>query len=248
MRLGIQACLFLDPREDGQRAALWEDLQITVPENPIISFKTIEDGLWSLSSIGAGMICDRGQTQISPTLQTKEKHEAHLIAWEQSLREFLSNADTHDSAIDSILRGGALLKIFQILICITGELYERSEDHFEEMLNYCESVDSSQLTYHSSPKPLVNFSTDFGTIAPLFFVALKSSNTATQLRAWNMLKKSHRREGMWDSEICAGIVRKSIAAFRLSTTADLALDESLLAGQLIKEEITLRPKNSIWVA
>ncbi|EPE27722.1 hypothetical protein GLAREA_04513 [Glarea lozoyensis ATCC 20868] len=247
MRLGIQACLFLDPREDGQRAALWEDLQIAVPENPLISFKTIEDGLWSLSSIGAGMICDRGQTQVAPTLEIREKHRAHLNIWEQSLREFLSNADTHDPVIDSTLRGAATLKIFQILICITGELYERSETHLEEMLIYCESVDSGQLTYHGSPRPMCNFSTDLGTIAPVFFVALKSHNPVTQTRAWKLLKRSHRREGMWDSEICAGIVENSMAAFPLSNKGDHKLDEILLAGRLINEEDVLRPKNSIWV-
>jgi hypothetical protein len=249
MRLSIQSCLFLDPREDSQRAALWSDIPDLVPRDPIISFNTIEDALWSLSTIGAAMIGDRGQNQVPPTLQIKEKHWAHLTSWEARLKEHLSKADLHGPAIDTTIRGAAILKIFQILICITGELYEPSEARLKEMLDYCESVDLGQFSYNqTTPNSLFNFSTDLGTIAPLFFVASKSNDAAIRLRAWKLLKRSPRREGLWDSEICAGMIGnvRDIATSS-SPERGYVLDISSMSCNSIAKEQRLRPKNSIWV-
>jgi hypothetical protein len=250
MRLSIQSCLFLDPREDIQRAALWSEIQASVPGDPIISFNTIEDALWDLSAIAAAVIGDRGQHQVPPTQQTKEKRRTYLISWETKLKEYLSKANLHGSAIDRTVRGAAILKIFQILICITGELYEPSEDRFGEMLEYCESVDFGQLSYdQDTSQSFFNFSMDLGTIAPLFFVALKSNNAVTRLRAWKLLKRSPRREGLWDSEICARMIGNIID---VTTSASLerswALDISSMSGDSMMKEEVLRPKNSIWVA
>ncbi|KAI1438766.1 hypothetical protein GGR50DRAFT_300726 [Xylaria sp. CBS 124048] len=50
-----------------------------------------------------------------------------------------------------------------------------------------------------------SFSADLGIVPPLFVVATKCRDTLTRHQAIQLLLTSSRREGMWDSELCARI-------------------------------------------
>ncbi|TGO86520.1 hypothetical protein BPOR_0296g00030 [Botrytis porri] len=60
----------------------------------------------------------------------------------------------------------------------------------------------SHETY-SHIKP--SFALDLGIIPPLFVVATKSRDRRLRREAISLLTSSHRREGMWDSRLCAGV-------------------------------------------
>lgn len=50
-----------------------------------------------------------------------------------------------------------------------------------------------------------SFSADLGIVPPLFVVATKCRDALTRQQAIQLLRTSSRREGMWDSELCARI-------------------------------------------
>lgn len=61
---------------------------------------------------------------------------------------------------------------------------------------------SSEETY-SHIKP--SFALDLGIIPPLYVVATKCRDRKLRREAISLLTSSHRREGMWDSRLCAGV-------------------------------------------
>ncbi|KAF7862615.1 hypothetical protein EAF04_007488 [Stromatinia cepivora] len=63
-------------------------------------------------------------------------------------------------------------------------------------------LSSSHETY-SHIKP--SFALDLGIVPPLFVVATKCRDRKLRREAINLLTSSHRREGMWDSRLCAGV-------------------------------------------
>ncbi|KAJ8069385.1 hypothetical protein OCU04_003039 [Sclerotinia nivalis] len=63
-------------------------------------------------------------------------------------------------------------------------------------------LSSSQETY-SHIKP--SFALDLGIIPPLFVVATKCRDRKLRREAISLLTSSHRREGMWDSRLCASV-------------------------------------------
>ncbi|KAG9235338.1 hypothetical protein BJ875DRAFT_483351 [Amylocarpus encephaloides] len=215
MGLGVQACLFLDPQEDEHRMALWDDLKYATPSNPIRKFAVIEDARWSLSSIGAGMICDRGALeaiQDSPEY-LKAKRRRLLSTWESNLKEFLSRLDKQDPNIDATLRRAALLKVCYYLSSVIGEAIEAEEHIYENIVNLCETIESSTLAYGTEPRQIFNFSADMGTVSSLFFVAMKCHNPTTRHRAWALMNRTPKKEGMWDSQICSDLVLKTMNRF-----------------------------------
>lgn len=56
---------------------------------------------------------------------------------------------------------------------------------------------------YSHIKP--SFALDLGIIPPLFVVATKCRDRKLRREAISLLTSSHRREGMWDSRLCAGV-------------------------------------------
>ncbi|QSZ36950.1 hypothetical protein DSL72_009041 [Monilinia vaccinii-corymbosi] len=56
---------------------------------------------------------------------------------------------------------------------------------------------------YSHIKP--SFALDLGIVPPLFVVATKCRDRKVRREAISLLMSSHRREGMWDSRLCAGV-------------------------------------------
>lgn len=65
--------------------------------------------------------------------------------------------------------------------------------------------------HHSNPNSVTyshikpSFALDLGIIPPLFVVATKCRDRRLRREAISLLTSSHRREGMWDSRLCAGV-------------------------------------------
>ncbi|KAM3066651.1 hypothetical protein ACMFMG_002363 [Clarireedia jacksonii] len=64
------------------------------------------------------------------------------------------------------------------------------------------SIHHDEDTY-SHIKP--SFALDSGIVPPLFVVATKCRDRKIRREAISLLTSSHRREGMWDSKLCAGV-------------------------------------------
>ncbi|KAF4636203.1 hypothetical protein G7Y89_g1895 [Cudoniella acicularis] len=209
MRLGCQACLFLNPRSDNYRSALWQELRTTIPDRPLARFDSIEDAHQALSSIGTEYICDRDPARPVPILQSvlKQKHFILLVEWEQSLKEFLARSDKSKPSIERIVRGASLLKAFHLMVIIAVDNSRACDKLFSDIITLCEIVDTGQLTY-AAPPEIFNFSTSLGITAPLFYTAMKCDNLALRRKAWKLLQRAPRKEGMWDAELCARIVGK----------------------------------------
>lgn len=65
-------------------------------------------------------------------------------------------------------------------------------------------------SHHSPPRETYShikpsFALDLGIIPPLFVVATKCRDRRLRREAISLLTSSHRREGMWDSRLCAGV-------------------------------------------
>ena len=145
--------------------------------------------------------------------------------------------------MDEALRVSCLLKIYHIMMKIVISLPQLPEDSlFQEILLLCEIIDNARMTYTADPR-IIDFSSELGIIAPLFFIVVKCRNIKMKLHALNMLFRMPRREGMWDAAVCAQVAGKALAA-----ASSIGLDISDLSvgaeSCALHEEVQLRTKLS----
>jgi hypothetical protein len=68
---------------------------------------------------------------------------------------------------------------------------------------------SSDSPDGSTPQPVLTMSS--GCVLPLYFVAARCRHSATRHKALQLLQNCKRREGLWDSDLAAGIAEKVIS-------------------------------------
>jgi hypothetical protein len=252
MRLGVQSMIFLDPRCDEDRTALWLELKSVVPIQNIESFHTLDEAQHHLFALGAEILYERNAASevpwcpqpgpmLRPFLDTK--HISALASWDKALKGFLNTLHNSGASMDEALRVSCLLKIYHIMMKIVISLPQLPEDSlFQEILLLCEIIDNARMTYTADPR-IIDFSSELGIIAPLFFIVVKCRNIKMKLHALNMLSRMPRREGMWDAAVCAQVAGKALAA-----ASSIGLDISDLSvgaeSCALHEEVQLRTKLS----
>jgi hypothetical protein len=252
MRLGIQFMIFLDPQCDEDRTALWLELKSVVPCQNIESFHSLDEAQYQLFALGAEILYERNASSETPWCpqpgpMVREfldtKHLSALACWDKALKDFLNTLDTSGGSMDESLRVCCLLKIYHVMLNVVVNFPQKSDDSiFQEILLLCGIIDGARITYTTDPR-IIDFSSELGIIAPLFFTVVKCKNPKIRLQALNMLSRAPRREGMWDATVCALIAGKALAA-ATSLGADLSDPNVSADNCALHEEVRLRQKLS----
>ncbi|KAL3421708.1 C6 zinc finger domain protein [Phlyctema vagabunda] len=122
------------------------------------------------------------------------------------------------------IRAASMLKIIHLLTSIlTGtqmsmvrEHYEPYNAQFENIASLAASlIEASSGGNDAAPAACgFRFSFDMGVIAPLYFVATSAYAVPTRLRAIALLRKTTRREGIWDPKGAARLAQEVFNGWR----------------------------------
>ena len=236
VRLTSQAILYMDARATTDRAAYSADLQMIKKDDILIpeSFDTLETARLALEMnveevFRFVLMCDgqkRWSDQPPEAWELRDVCIRNISLW---IRAFESFMNSHSSKMDSKqLRGAVLLKIQNTGIKVMANAaptsheddrsqqevhndpvyYARQEDDFETIVKLSNTLIAAAELDAKHGKPSLSFSTDMGIIAPLYYTCTHSTNKSTREIALKLLLRCPRREGMWDSQRSAQIVRE----------------------------------------
>jgi hypothetical protein len=252
MRIGVQFMIFLDPQNDEDRTVLWLELKSVVPCQNIESFQSLDEAQYQLFALGAEILYDRNANSETPWCPQPgplvrefldRKHLSALACWEKALKDYLATLDTSGDSMDESLRVSCLLKIYHIMMKIVVKFPQKPDDSiFQEILLLCGIIDGARITYTTDPQ-IIDFSSELGIIAPLFFTVVKCQNPKIRLQALNMLSRAPRREGMWDAGVCALVAGKALAATS-SLDADFSDPNVSAENCALHQEVQLRVRLS----
>lgn len=134
---------------------------------------------------------------------TAQKHLAALQSWSSALDTFIQQYVTLSPSSSKLRQGATLLKVHSLVVSIVVGRPEDADQKFEDILALCDYLITTGgcFTCPLTTTPLnLNFSTDQGVIAPLFFTSLRAPDPAAKQRAIHLLARAPGREGMWDTE------------------------------------------------
>ncbi|KAJ4251550.1 hypothetical protein NW762_011540 [Fusarium torreyae] len=232
-RLDMQASFFEDDRSPLLIFPPWKlDETGRSPLSPEEPFTRLEDAQESLIRLQAWLyhfVNENAHLHNEPKeslssllLQEREALLQGYTAWGKALDDFWVEAQ-HD---DQNLYGyRTLLVQFHVCRMILESKFPRNDDIFgvspnpsgEMILDLAESLLQHTTEKNASPNatgsPRRNFSLETGIVAPVFGLALKSSDEAIVTRAARMLASSQRREGLYDAQVMAQIITQ-LKAFR----------------------------------
>ena len=159
-------------------------------------------------------------------MELHTKYTQLLAEWNISFEKFM-NAKGKD--LDSReLRGAVLLKIQHTTIKIMADISPSDMDEtrscqevandpnaflpldasFITIVKLCRSLISAAELDAKAGKFTLTFSIDTGVIAPLYYVCTHSQSKEVREAALELLVRCHRREGMWDSQATARMVKE----------------------------------------
>jgi hypothetical protein len=243
MRLGVQAMTFLHPRSDEDRIGLWGELKVAALTETIDVLQSVEEAQHRLNTIGAEVIYDLGTASIESRSLVCQKQLTALAAWNNALKNLLAGLDMADLGAEPVLRAACLLKVYHNFIFLILDSFDDKDEIFEEILSLTEIVDKGEMIYGSKSPAILEFSSDLGIIAPLFFTGMKCKNTAIRQRAWEELcNKTPRREGMWDAGLCAMVVGRALANLKLEGDVETAAEAETWESCALHQELKLRQK------
>jgi len=236
IRLSSQAIMYMDTRSSSIRMSFSRDLKMIIGDKTPIpeSFDTLEATRLALEInveevFRLILMCDgkkRWREQPPEAWELRKKCSRNNQLWNTAFENFMN---THSAKLDSKqLRGAALLKIQHTGIKImsdsapsilgddrsTQEIHNdpgthtKLESDFETIVKLSKTLLSAAEMDAKNGKPSLSFSTEMGIVAPLYYTGTHSMNKATRAKAIDLLTRSPRREGMWDSQRSAQIVRE----------------------------------------
>ena len=215
--LGVQAASFVNPKYRKDRAALWRMMkEARVPTDPL-TFHSINEARHALETLIADIMSDRTTMEDrtdphrlpNPDGSKSQMHAVAMDEWKSALERYIA---TYPAANSKKVENGAdVLMVHWLLISIVIDMPKLSTARFEHLVALCDSIVPQHIdsTYNSSN---LGFSTDIGVIAPLFFAALRAPNFAIRRRALDILARSPRREGMWDSGDAVAVAGDALRA------------------------------------
>ena len=236
VRLSLQAIMYMDTRSTENRVAFSVCLLMLKKEATHIpeSLQSLDATRLALEQnveevFRFVLMCDgqkRWRDQPQEAIELREICTRNNRLWNTSFETFMN---THSAKLDSKqLRGAALLKIQHLgikIMCdsaptLLGDdrsqqevhndpaTYEKLENEFETIVKLSKSLISAAELDAKNGKPSLSFSTDMGIIAPLYYTCTHSRSNSTRAKALDLLSRCPRREGMWDSQRSAQIVRE----------------------------------------
>ncbi|KAI0490810.1 hypothetical protein F4859DRAFT_24250 [Xylaria cf. heliscus] len=147
-------------------------------------------------------------SRMAPAKSTQEKTAIAVLKMNQIMGRILFNMTFSDSELEF----DHFLSFFREIVNLAMEVIGD-----EERRAATKRCPNPEFCQHQSAHPDIfggeytarhikpSFSADLGIVPPLFVVATKCRDSLTRQQAIQLLRTSSRREGMWDSELCAQI-------------------------------------------
>lgn len=147
-------------------------------------------------------------SRMAPAKSMQEKTAIAVLKMNQIMGRILFNMTFSDSESEF----DQFLSFFREIVNLAMEVIGD-----EERRAATKRCPNPELCQHQSAHPDIfggeytarhikpSFSADLGIVPPLFVVATKCRDSLTRQQAIQLLRTSSRREGMWDSELCAQI-------------------------------------------
>lgn len=224
-RLNLQATLFYDRPIPCLEGILYPYETSTVVEQPFHRLSDAHSSFINLMHRGWNLMCNNVMFKYSPVDQIPsfvlvEKQSIHdgLADWKvkfDDLRDKVSDAD-RDSAdqgyqillvhweLSNLLLDGSFLPHPCVWDEIPSPRAARTLALIEGILS--KSSPPPDLLASTPLKRVV--SSEMGVVAPLFALALKTADQDVSDRAFELLKSTRRREGLWDAEHMASLIEK----------------------------------------
>ncbi|KAK5631192.1 hypothetical protein RRF57_006907 [Xylaria bambusicola] len=146
-------------------------------------------------------------SRMAPAKSTQEKTAIAVLKMNQIMGRILFNMTFCDSESDFDQFLTFFRDIVNLAMEVIGDEERRAAAKRCPNPDYCQhqpvhaDIFGEYTARHIKP----SFSADLGIVPPLFVVATKCRDPLTRQQAIQLLRTSSRREGMWDSELCARI-------------------------------------------
>ncbi|RWA13546.1 hypothetical protein EKO27_g1559 [Xylaria grammica] len=147
-------------------------------------------------------------SRMAPAKSTQEKTAIAVLKMNQIMGRILFNMTFSDSEseFDQFLM--FFREIVNLAMEVIGDEERRAAakrcpnpEFCQHQSAHADIFGGEYTAKHIKP----SFSADLGIVPPLFVVATKCRDPLTRQQAIQLLRTSSRREGMWDSELCARI-------------------------------------------
>ncbi|GAW12552.1 hypothetical protein ANO14919_019220 [Xylariales sp. No.14919] len=147
-------------------------------------------------------------SRMAPAKSTQEKTAIAVLKMNQIMGRILFNMTFSDSEseFDQFLM--FFREIVNLAMEVIGDEERRAAakrcpnpEFCQHQSAHADIFGGEYTAKHIKP----SFSADLGIVPPLFVVATKCRDSLTRQQAIQLLRTSSRREGMWDSELCARI-------------------------------------------
>ncbi|KAH6719797.1 hypothetical protein BKA61DRAFT_593530 [Leptodontidium sp. MPI-SDFR-AT-0119] len=235
LRLSIQAILFIDTRPTPERRAMVTELAHVSSRNKAIPeiFESLEEARNCMNQVANSLfrmtyLCDGTQSMCDQPLEAfdlfqkyAEENERWSTAFERFMKAKSATLNNRE------LRGAALLKIHHMTAHIMSkmtpdatdprplaqamndpQIFTKFTDEFRLIVNLCRSLVATEEQDIKNGKTVATFSSDLGVVGPLYYVCIRCQDMAVKTLALQLLERCPRREGMWDSESGARMVRE----------------------------------------
>lgn len=204
--LGVQAATFVNPHLSKERTELWTFLKTAGLHSKPMIFTSLDTAKYALDTISAEIMADRtGTTSITehaspdPSGVVAQKHLAAVESWSLALDQFILDYVSLEPSSSKLRQGATLLKVHSLVVSIVIGRPEDADEKFEDIIALCDYLITTGGCF-TSALTHVNFATDQGVIAPLFFTSLRAPDPTAKARALALLARAPGREGMWDTE------------------------------------------------
>lgn len=148
-------------------------------------------------------------SRMAPAKSTQEKTAIAVLKMNQIMGYILFNMTFSDSESEFDQFLPSFRDIVNFAMEVIGDEERRAAAKRCPNPDFCQHQSThTDIFFHGEYtarhiKP--SFSADLGIVPPLFVVATKCRDPLTRQQAIQLLRTSSRREGMWDSELCAQI-------------------------------------------
>jgi hypothetical protein len=147
-------------------------------------------------------------SRMAPAKSTQEKTAIAVLKMNQIMGRILFNMTFSDSELEFDRFVPFFREIVNLAMEVIGDEERRAAAKRCPNPEFCQHQSSHSDIFggvytarHIKP----SFSADLGIVPPLFVVATKCRDPLIRRQAIQLLRTSSRREGMWDSELCARI-------------------------------------------
>ncbi len=213
------------------------DLSTTVPKE-FYSVREARDSIVHLGNLSIRFIKNvRNRKYVGMILPDDLCRQSALLRqlelWSQKLDEML----LLDTVTVKDLAAAKTLRIHQLVAMMwlrrsTQPNESCNDENMAEFETAVELAEAIQATAGEREQRLAlgasSFLFDMEIVSPLYYVATKCRHPQFRRRAISVLKKSHRREGLWDSDMAAAVAQRQV---ELEETSLTVLDGSELPAE-----------------